>query len=133
MKSKIFILLSFILISVNIFSQVDYYTANQFSIKYRIAYDSWSNWSQWTDCLIDVKVDLEENKFIIYSNSLQIYKIVDHVKTTENESESVMICKIIDQDQKQGYLHLRVFQQKYLQLYIEFNDRMWVYNLNKRW
>lgn len=119
--SIVFIILGFVPIQ----AQTYYYKAFQFSCKE--TYGSWIDW-QPTDILITI--NLSSDVVNIYSNKTQIYKIVKYVKNYTDTSGGRQIeFKFIDQDYDRGTMRLRTETNGNSQMYIDFANVMWVYNL----
>lgn len=90
----------------------------------------WSEWSEWNSCDIDISFNFDTNRIIIFSQETQDYSISQFLdKEIDNNGESnVMRC--IDSNGLICRVRLRTqYNPKGLQLYIEYKDMAWVYNV----
>lgn len=132
MKRLLLVLL--LLCSIPVYSQIQWYKTTSMAIKYK-RYNSyygqyyWTDWSDWERCVLNVKFDLNSDQIIIYSNKTQIYTVLYTEDQPRDNSGSQIRFKIIDQDNDIGYLRLRIENNGNSQIYIDFNDVMWVYNV----
>lgn len=119
--SIVFIILGFVPIQ----AQIYYYKAFQFSCK-----ETYGNWIDWQPTDILITINLSSDVVNIYSNKTQIYKIVKYVKNYTDTSGGRQIeFKFIDQDYDRGTMRLRTETNGNSQMYIDFANVMWVYNL----
>lgn len=92
----------------------------------------WSEWSEWKTCNIDISFNFDTNRIIIFSKETQDYSISNFLgsETDENGESNVMRC--IDGNGLICTVRLRTqIRPKGLQLYIEYSDMRWVYNVSK--
>lgn len=79
-----------------------------------------------------VKIDLDDDLIIIYSEMVQIYRVLknegSHIDDSGGKQQKFYV---IDQDDDYGYLRLRIERNGNSQIYIDFNDVMWVYNVKR--
>lgn len=120
------------IVSYNIRGQTYYYNAYQFAYKYK-SYGRWANWSNWENCNILVTIDYTNDLVRIYSNSPQTYKITRYIrKYIDNSGGQQAEFSFIDQDYDRGNMRLRIESNGNSQIYIDFADMMWVYNVTLR-
>lgn len=129
---KKLILLLFLLCNINIgfANDIYWFKATEFSIKMKHN-GYWQDWTDWQDCDIEVKFDFNNEKITIYSNEVQIYRIISHIKQDSDGSGGTAdTFKVKDQDGRRGQLRLRQQSDGERQIYIDFNDVSWVYNIH---
>lgn len=111
--------------TLNVFSQnVQGYKATGFAYKLQ-GYE----WSDWSKCSINIEIDLSKDIVVIYSKDTQIYKVLDSLPAPYDDSGQQVAFKVIDQDYDIGKLRLRIENNGNSQIYIDFNDISWVYNV----
>lgn len=125
---KKFLISLFILIgSLSINAQTYYYKTFQFAYKY-----TYSNWSNWESSDMLVTIDYSNDLVKIYSPNTQTYKITQYVRNyTDTSGGQQVEFKFIDQDYDRGTMRLRIERNGNSQIYIEFADIMWVYNVRR--
>lgn len=90
-------------------------------------------WDDWEKCKIQIVINTETDMVVIYSKVTQKYYIYD----TYNDGEAYYDDKggkqikfyVIDQDGDKGYMRLRIEKNGNSQIYIDFNDCAWCYNV----
>lgn len=87
------------------------------------------DWSDWYDSKITIKFIMNQDKIIIYSDDPQIYRVIATLDPPYDPSGQTVKFRVIDQDGDYGYLRLRLENNGNSQIYIDFNDISWVYNV----
>ena len=114
-------------------AQVKQYKATSYAYKYVTSYGYWTDWSDWINCNISVVMNLNTDRIFIYSKKTQIYVVVVAEDAYKDASGGYQVpFKVIDQDGDRGTLRLRVDPSGTIQLYVDFADIRWVYNLFER-
>ena len=112
-------------------AQTLYFKTYQFAIKYKTNY-GWTDWSDWKESDMKLKIDLDDDLIVIYSPNVQVYKVLRHEGNYTDDSGGKQIkFYAIDQDDDYGYVRLRVEKNGNSQVYVDFNDVMWVYNVRR--
>ena len=135
MKKFLIILVTLLTFNISTcLAQVQWYKT--VSVAYKVKkYDNyyreyrWTNWSNWRKCVCEVKIDLNRDIIVIYSNETQIYKVLSIEAPPIDTSGKQVKFSVIDQDGDFGTLRLRVENNGNSQIYIDFADIMWVYNV----
>ena len=118
-------MLLFTLTSSDVIAQnVQWYQTTEFAYKLK-GYD----WSDWEPTKMNVKMDLSQDKITIYSNDVQIYRVISTETPPYDPSGQQVKFGIVDQDGDYGYLRLRIENNGNSQIYVDFNDISWVYNV----
>ena len=120
---RLMLTMLFSLISLTIFAQTEWFTATEFAIKVD------NEWSDWIDCDISVKIDIGNDKVTIYSNEVQIYRIIDKVDPPRDKNGTQVAFSMIDQDGDRGMFRIRKQYDGAIQIYVDFSDISWVYNI----
>lgn len=94
--------------------------------------DTWSKWSDWEDSSLLITIDTDKARVTIYSKDTQVYDIAQNEGTShDSDGDETLSFYCID---KKG-LKCRVRLVKLhsqggrLQLYVDYNDIMWGYNV----
>lgn len=70
-----------------------------------------------------------EDKFYEESVETQIYKVLEQVKSPYDSNGTQVKFRVIDQDYDKGFLRLRVENNGNSQIYVDYADISWVYNV----
>lgn len=111
-------------------AQTQWYKATEFAVRV-VDNGRWTDWSDWASVNIKIKFDIDNDMIIIYSNETQIYKILESVDPPYDPGGVSIKFRVIDQDYDKGSLRLRVQNNGTSQIYIDFADVSWVYNVIK--
>lgn len=129
---KKFLLLLTIFISTQAFSQVLQFRTTAYSQRYVNSYGYWTDWSTYQKSNMLVIFDLNKDIIKIYSPKIQTYLILEYIETfidSYGGKQSEWLC--IDQDYDKGHIRLREDKYGNFQLYVDFSNVSWVYNLQK--
>lgn len=125
MKKLVLMLMMLFTLSCNVIAQnVQWYQTTEFAFKLE-GYD----WSDWQKAEIGVKMDLSQDKITIYSDNVQIYRVIATLDPPYDPNGQQVKFKVIDQDGDYGHLRLRIENSGNSQIYIDFSDISWVYNV----
>ena len=125
--------LIFILCATVVFAQ-DIYKFRTTELAYQV-YDSynnqWSSWSDWQSTSVLVVIDLYKERITIYSSELQQYDVYEYYdEKVDSDGDSVSEFRAIDQD---GIVcGIRFIRNTYTgrsQIYIDYSDMRWAYNV----
>ena len=129
MKKLILIISCFFcMTAIEAFAQNYKFMSTDFAMKVKNDYGYWTDWTEWEEshCLININLDREE--IHIYSNEPQEFSIYD---STDSEYDSdggeQMKFMCIDADGLRCVVRLRVQSDGQAQLYVDYNDLMYVY------
>lgn len=86
-------------------------------------------WSDWTKAKMNVKFDLTNDIIVIYSEKTQIYKVLGINQTPYDPNGRQVAYSVIDQDYDRGQIRLRIENNGNSQIYVDFSDVSWVYNV----
>lgn len=131
--SKVTILIVLLLLTT-ISVSAQSYRLRAYELSYKVENDwgGWSDWSDWSSCNIDISFNLDNSRILIFSKETQDYSISNFLgsKTDANGESQVMRC--VDDDGLVCTIRLRTqYNPKGLQLYIEYSDMVWVYNVER--
>jgi len=107
-------------------AQTQWYKATEFAIKFQ-GYE----WTDWQSVNINIKFDLSEDIIVVYSKDTQVYKVLEQVASPRDSGGQQVKFTVIDQDFDRGYLRLRVENSGNSQIYVDFSDVSWVYNVTR--
>lgn len=77
-------------------------------------------------------IDLDNDVITVFSQQKQVYKVIEYLGNYTDESQGKQTkFYVLDQDGDFGYVRLRIEKNGNSQVYVDFNDIMWVYNVRK--
>lgn len=129
MKKLLIILLLFIGTSVS--AQVINLKTTAFTFKeYNRYTKQWSEWSKWQSSNMLVTINANNDKIIIYSPSIQIYRVYGRANQYyDYDGEYNTVFDFIDQDNDKGQIRLLKRKSGNVELYVEFANVKWCYRV----
>jgi hypothetical protein len=92
---------------------------------------NWGNWSDLKLVNILIKLDTNKSRIVVYSEIIQLFEIIDYFPLQENETDSIYSFTCKDNNGENCTLSIitRKKQDNRKQLYINYEDRIIVYNI----
>lgn len=129
---KILLLVVMFCVTNIISAEVLKLTAYEFAYKASNDY-GWSDWSEWDDCNILVVIDSDRERITIYSNSTQEFDIIEAEDSyVDSDGDEVLKFTCIDAEGLRCGIRFILKQSGSAQLYCDYNDLMYVYNVRNR-
>ena len=130
---KRFLLMLMMVFTVTCVSaQIYTYRTTEFAYKTMNNYGRWNNWTDWESSNVLITINFTTDVVKIYSPKTQIYNITEFTRRfTDNSGGNQVEFKFIDQDYDRGTMRLRIERNGNSQLYVEFADIIWVYNVRR--
>ena len=117
---------------INVSAQTLKYYSTDFCYKVKDEHGYWTKWTEWkpSNCLISVSLD--RRVINIYSKTIQEFDIYDEMGESEDDSgHSYTLC-CIDKDGLRCRIKFRLQDNGILQIYVEYNDAIYVYCIEER-
>lgn len=128
MKKLIFTLLACLCLGIAEAESL-FYRASFFAYKYVDNDNHWNDWSDWEPSKIVLSIDTDKETITIYSEQEQRYFILERGDDDQDAAGGEQVeFSVIDQDGDTGVIRVRAQKNSVLQLYVEFNNIMWVYS-----
>lgn len=128
---KLLLICCFLLAPLGLSAQTYVYRAYELAYKtYNYRYRTWSNWSNWESCDVMVTIDMGKDRIIIYSKETQVYQVFDSSGSYNDRGGGYTYeYKCLDANRSQCDIRLRVAPDKTAQLYVDYADATWVYDI----
>lgn len=108
---------------------IRYYTTTSFSIK-KVVNGEWTDWSEWEESGMIITMNITKDVVEILSPKAQIYNITENKGLYFDQEDGRNVnFSFVDQDGDKGTMRLRIEKNGNSQMYIEYANVMWVYNL----
>ena len=112
-------------------SQSYQFKTSGFSVLEKNERGKWGEWSNLDLVNLSVILDTNKHRIVVYSQEIQLFRILDYIEREENDTDIVysFICK--DNDGRECKLSIitRKKQEYRKQLYINYDDHIIVYNM----
>lgn len=128
---KLLVFIMIFVCALGVSAQTQWYKGYQYSQRYVNTYGNWTSWSDWSICNIPIKFDLNSDVITIYSKKTQIYKVYKSDSYVDSDGETVVRFYFIDQDLDYGHMRLMIRSNGASQIYIDFKDISWCYNVKR--
>ena len=130
MKKNI-ILSLFILISTLTFGQgISKLRAESMAVKFIDDDGSWKEWTDWLESDVLTVMDFDKQRITLYTEPKEIFDIVGHEDETNDDGDEIMRMFCVDNEGIDCVLKLIYDSEFNLQLYIEYENMIVVYNVN---
>ena len=129
---KIILLFLFVFSAVASQAQVYTYRTLQYAYQEVDKYGRWKDWSSWEDSDMSMVINFNTDVVTIYSPKTQVYRITKFIRNyTDNSGGKQVEFAFIDQDGDRGHMRLRIETNGNSQVYIDFNNLRWCYNVRR--
>jgi hypothetical protein len=131
-KTKIYIVLLFLVMGLqHSFGQNYKFKTSGFSVLEKTEKGKWGKWSDLDLVNILVTLDTDKNRIVVYSQIIQLFEIIDYQPIEENDTDIVysFTCKDNEGLDCTVSIITRKKQGNRKQLYINYEDRIIVYNI----
>jgi hypothetical protein len=131
-KTKIYLVLLFLVMGLqHSFGQNYKFKTSGFSVLEKTEKGKWGKWSDLDLVNILVTLDTDKNRIVVYSQIIQLFEIIDYQPIEENDTDIVysFTCKDNEGLDCTVSIITRKKQDNRKQLYINYEDRIIVYNI----
>lgn len=131
-KIKIIAFLVFFTLGLNpTYSQIYKFKTSGLSVMQKDQRGKWGKWSDLKLVNIVVQLDTNKSRIVVYSESIQLFEIIDYIPLEESETDSIYSFTCIDNTGEDCTLSIitRKKQGNRKQLYINYEDRIILYNI----
>ena len=119
---------AFLLSVVAASAQVQYYRSTGYA--QADVYNGRYVWGEWKSSNVTITLNLNTDIITIYSPRTQIYRVISVGDAYVDESGGRQVpFKVIDQDGDRGTIRLRIEANGNSQIYVDFSNIAWVYNV----
>ncbi|GIZ09910.1 hypothetical protein [Flavobacterium sp. UMI-01] len=114
-----------------LYSQSYKFTTSGVSVLEKKEKGKWGEWSNLELVNLVVNLDTNKHRIVVYSRIIQVYDILTYVPVEENDTDIVysFVCKNIDGEECTISIVTRKKQDNRKQMYINFGDRIILYNI----
>lgn len=127
MKTKIILTLLLLILTSNTKAQETSYYSNFTSYK-RLVNDTWTDWSDWEYCRHKITIT-EDSITINKGTETEIYMVETEYEVQKDSNSETFKFKVIDDYERVLYIRLRFQYNGVAQLYIDYDDVIYAYNL----
>ncbi|OXA76187.1 hypothetical protein SAMN05444397_101301 [Flavobacterium aquidurense] len=112
-------------------SQSYQFKTSGFSVLEKNERGKWGEWSNLDLVNLSVILDTNKHRIVVYSQEIQLFSILDYIEREENDTDIVysFMCKDNDGKECKVSIITRKKQDYRKQLYINYDDRIIVYNI----
>ncbi|MBX9887635.1 MAG: hypothetical protein K2Y30_06845 [Flavobacteriaceae bacterium] len=131
-KIKLFVVLLFLSFGMQqAYSQTYKFKTSGVSVLEKNNKGKWGKWSDLNLVNILVTLDTNKNRFVVYSQIIQLFEIVDYIPTQENDTDIVYSFTCKDNNGLDCTISIitRKMQENRKQLYITYDDHIILYNI----
>ncbi|WET03648.1 hypothetical protein [Flavobacterium sp. YJ01] len=129
---RTYILLLFLALGLQkVQSQSYHFKTSGFSVLEKNERGKWGEWSNLNLVNLSVVLDTDKHRIVVYSQEIQLFKILDYIEREENDTDITYSFMCKDNDGKECKLSIitRKKQDFRKQLYINYDDHIIVYNI----
>ena len=128
---KIMMVFAFLLTVMSMDAQTYKYKTTAFAYK-TLGNHGWSRWTDWEQSSMLVVINADRDVITVYSQDPQEYDIIDYQGEERDSNGKSIRYLCVNEDGLRCNIRLRKQYDGSIQLYVDFNDVMWVYSLTER-
>ena len=134
MAKKLLLLIFVVVLSAtSLMAQTYKFQTYCFSYATKDRYGRWTDWSKWEKSDMLVVINEDKDRITIYSNEIQEYDIYEYEgRERDGYGGTSASFRCVDDNGLRCGIRLRAMSDGILQLYVDYNDMMWVYEIRKR-
>lgn len=132
MKKILLMLFMLIGFSISSYAQsVQVYRATSFAYKSTDYYGNWSNWSDWQRSSVKIEFNLPNDVIVIHSPVVQAFGIYDTFTPPYDSGGTQVGFVAVDAEGVRCHIRLRIEHNGNSQIYIEYSNLLYVYNVTR--
>lgn len=132
MRRILFLFIMLVGLCASVSAQTYHYKTTSFAYKYVNEYGRWTQWSDWMESNLLLTIDFDDDVIKVFTEKTQVYLVTKFVGNyTDSSGGQQAEFRVVDQDGDAGSVRLRIEKNGNSQVYIEFSNIMWVYNVKK--
>ena len=129
MKKFFVLIVLFLGIAISVNAQVQTYRTTGYYEKKLYSW-GWGSWSSKQQSNMNIVINLNTDVVTIYSPRTQVYRIYEYSGTTrDSDGDVTATFYFYDQDNDRGTMRLVIRANGQSQLYIDFANVMWAYDV----
>ena len=128
---KIMMVFAFLLTVMSMDAQTYKFKTTAFAYK-TLGHYGWSRWTDWEQSSMLVVINADRDVITVYSQDPQEYDIIDYQGEERDSNGKSIRYLCVNEDGLRCNIRLRKQYDGSIQLYVDFNDVMWVYSLTER-
>ena len=129
MKKIVLILRLLLSFSIMYSQEIEYYS-NFTSYKRLVEKDKWTDWTDWREYYIEIVFNTDSNTITIYDTDIEkVYKIHPIYEKSEDSNSTTIKYKVVESKNNCLYIRFRNQHDGVKQLYLDYKDLVYVYNL----
>lgn len=133
MKKLLFLCSFLMMCGMTVANDVLKWQATELAYKTTDNWGNWSDWSDWEDVSILVVINTATDRVNIYSSEPQEYDIYDYEEEEKDyEGGTSVTFHCVDANGVRCDMRIRVQADGQVQLYIDYSNIMFVYNVQSR-
>lgn len=100
-------------------------------MSYKILKDSvWQDWSDWRECYIEIVLDTDSNSITLHSKNIEkVFKIDPSFRKIKDNNSITTLYTVLKSENNCLYIRFRIQRDGVKQIYIDYEDIIYVYNL----
>ena len=132
---KLLFVLLFTALTFSAVAQVTKFKSTSYATKFKNeTTGKWGKWSEFEKTEVLITIDLTNERIKIFSKAEQEYDIIKYYeKVTDDEGDETLQFHCVNEDGLKCFVRFVILnsQNGRRQLYVDFADMMWVYNIYK--
>lgn len=130
---NVFILTVLMMLAFNTNCNAQTYAYRGFQAAYKyIENGRWTDWSDWKRVNVIITIDYDNDVIRVHADSPQTYVVTNYDKSfTDSSGGRQVQFSVIDQDYDYGKVRLRIETNGNSQIYVEFADVIFCWNVVK--
>lgn len=108
-----------------------WYQATSFAYKTTNYYGNWSAWSDWQYSDVKIKFETHKDIIVIYSKDIQAFAIYDTLNPPYDPNGQQVAFAAYDGDGVKCHIRLRIENNGNSQIYCEYSNIIYVYNVKR--
>lgn len=132
---RLFFALFFIVLALSSVGQVAKFKSTSYSLKFKDKHNGkWGKWTQSEKAIVLITIDIDNDRIKIFSKREQVYDIIKYYDAkTDVDGDETIQFHCVNEDGLKCFVRFVTLNSNdgQRQLYVDFSDIMWVYNIYK--
>lgn len=128
---KALLIIFLLLVTFGASAEVYKYKTTEFAYRTLNSRGYWNDWSSWEESSMLIVINTNADKVDIYSQTPQHYDIIEYGgKESDGQGGKMFTLSCVDADGSRCNIRTRIQKDGQMQLYVDYSDASWVYNIH---